>query len=167
MSEIVKHSFEAVSLLTTSNGMLDVTVIAAVDQPDWIVPTSLILDIEDSTEQIGTHVWQQQQLPVFHLFLRAQTPSKMIVIEGNTSEQRIALQSVDTPHALQVRISDVKDVDLPEHYATSMSDIQQNESHSTHNIDDVSAFWYQAVMIDNIVYLIPDVDKLAHHLIES
>ena len=38
MRQMLKHSFEAVSLLTTTNGMLDVTIIPALDQPDWLFP---------------------------------------------------------------------------------------------------------------------------------
>ncbi|WP_435979160.1 hypothetical protein [Psychrobacter sp. DM4] len=164
MSEIVKHSFEAVSLLTTSNGMLEVTVIPAIDQPDWILPTSLILDIKDYAEYTLHYPWQQQQLPVFHLFVRGQTPSKIIVLEGNTSEHRIALQSTGMPRSLRVRISDVKDIDTPDHYLSPKSNMEKNESDTTLRADSLSSYLYQTVMIEDTAYLIPDIDKMAHYL---
>ena len=55
MKQILKHSFEAVSLLTTNNGMLDVTVVPAVNQPDWIIPSSLILSVEECSEHTDSY----------------------------------------------------------------------------------------------------------------
>ena len=79
MKQILKHSFEAVSLLTTNNGMLDVTVVPAVNQPDWIIPSSLILSVEEGSEHTDSYEWQQQAVAVFHLLPRHQKPEKMIV----------------------------------------------------------------------------------------
>ncbi len=157
MSEILKHSFDAVSLLTTSNGMLEVTIIPAIDQPDWILPSSLILDTEDCAQPTWTYSWQQQKLPVYHLFMQDQLPSKILVLEGNTTAHRIALQTSGTPHSLRVRISDVKDSTVESH-ANVVSDDDDKP---------VSSYLYQTVMIEDTVYLIPDIDKLAHHLIHN
>ena len=55
MKQILKHSFEAVSLLTTNNGMLDVTIVPATDQPDWLIPSSLILSVDDDIEHTWTY----------------------------------------------------------------------------------------------------------------
>lgn len=55
MKQILKHSFEAVSLLTTNNGMLDVTIVPASNQPDWIIPSSLILSVDDYQERISKY----------------------------------------------------------------------------------------------------------------
>ncbi|MFP3570196.1 hypothetical protein, partial [Paraburkholderia sp. SIMBA_030] len=66
MTQILKHSFEAMSLLTTNNGMLDVTIVPAVNQPDWIIPSSLILSVDESQQQVARYDWQQQDLTVFH-----------------------------------------------------------------------------------------------------
>ena len=67
MSQIKKHSFEAVSLLTAANGMLEATIIPAMNQPDWIVPSSLILDsldynqdysdVAENEESVTTYTW--------------------------------------------------------------------------------------------------------------
>ena len=80
MKQILKHSFEAVSLLTTNNGMLDVTIVPAFDQPDWIIPSSIILSIDGYSEYAAMYEWQQQQVAVFHLLPRDQMPDKMVVL---------------------------------------------------------------------------------------
>ena len=191
MKQILKHSFEAVSLLTTNNGMLDVTIVPAFNQPDWIIPSSLILSVDDFDEHIWTYLWQQQEVAVFHLLSSGQTPEKIIVLEGNTAAHRIALQTVGELHQLQVRISDVKDIELPEQY-TSNANISYSVAQKTKNSDSetvqatgknltdseidyakerfqenvVESYLFQTVIIDNILYLVPDLDKIAHQLVD-
>ena len=164
MKQILKHSFEAVSLLTTNNGMLDVTIVPAFDQPDWIIPSSLILSVDEYSEHTWTYEWQQQEVAVFHMLPRHQTPDKMIVLEGNTSAHRIALQTAGELRQLQARISDVKDVELPEHYYKIDSII--DTVHERVQEDVVLSYLFQTVMIDNTLYLVPDLDKIAHQLID-
>lgn len=164
MKQILKHSFEAVSLLTTNNGMLDVTIVPAFDQPDWIIPSSLILSVDEYSEHTWTYEWQQQEVAVFHMLPRHQTPDKMIVLEGNTSAHRIALQTAGELRQLQARISDVKDVELPEHYYKTDSII--DTVHERVQEDVVLSYLFQTVMIDNTLYLVPDLDKIAHQLID-
>ena len=191
MKQILKHSFEAVSLLTTNNGMLDVTIVPAFNQPDWIIPSSLILSVDDFDEHIWTYLWQQQEVAVFHLLSSGQTPEKIIVLEGNTAAHRIALQTVGELRQLQVRISDVKDIELPEQY-TSNANIDYSVAQKTKNSDSetvqstgenltdseidyekerfqenvVESYLFQTVIIDNILYLVPDLDKIAHQLVD-
>lgn len=164
MKQILKHSFEAVSLLTTNNGMLDVTIVPAVDQPDWIIPSSLILSVDECSERTWNYEWQQQEVAVFHLMPRHQTPDKMIVLEGNTSAHRIALQTAGELRQLQARISDVKDIDLPEHFIKTddkIDDVQERVQE-----DVVLSYLFQTVMIDNTLYMVPDLDKIAHQLVD-
>jgi hypothetical protein len=163
MTQILKHSFEAVSLLTTNNGMLDVTIVPAFNQPDWIIPSSLILSVDELQQQVSRYDWQQQDLAVFHLLLQDQAPDKMIVLEGNTTNHRFALQTAGDLRQLQARISEVKDVETPEQL--SGANIEGREEYFDKN--DVSSYLYQTVMIDDEIYLVPDLDKIAHHLIDS
>ncbi|QOD12401.1 hypothetical protein IEE84_11065 [Psychrobacter sp. 28M-43] len=162
MTQILKHSFEAVSLLTTNNGMLDVTIVPAVNQPDWIIPSNLILSVDESQQQVSRYDWQQQDLAVFHLLLQDQTPDKMVVLEGNTTDHRFALQTAGDLRQLQARISEVKDVETPEQL--SGANIEGREEYFDKN--DVSSYLYQTVMIDDEIYLVPDLDKIAYHLID-
>ena len=162
MTQILKHSFEAVSLLTTNNGMLDVTIVPAVNQPDWIIPSSLILSVNESQQQVSRYDWQQQDLAVFNLLLQNQTPEKMIVLEGNTTDHRFALQTAGDLRQLQARISEVKDVETPEQFSTTNG--KDREEYFDKN--DISSYLYQTVMIDDEIYLVPDLDKIAYHLID-
>ena len=163
MTQILKHSFEAVSLLTTNNGMLDVTIVPAVNQPDWIIPSSLILSVDELQQQVSRYDWQQQDLAVFDLLLQDQTPDKMVVLEGNTTDHRFALQTAGDLRQLQARISEVKDVETPEQFSTTNG--KDREEYFDKN--DISSYLYQTVMIDDEIYLVPDLDKIAHHLIDS
>jgi hypothetical protein len=184
MKQILKHSFEAVSLLTTDNGMLDVTIVPALNQPDWIIPSSLILSVDDYHEYIWTYQWQQQEVAVFHMLPRDQVPDKIVVLEGNTALHRVALQTTGELRQVKVRISEVKDAELPEHYVDVAvgNNIYQQDSASTANNsadnkinvaeeqfreDVVLSYLFQTVVIDDIPYLVPDLDKIAHQLVDS
>lgn len=188
MNTIMKHSFEAVSLLTTQNGMLEVTIIPAMNQPDWIIPSSLILSIDEYNDHVWTYSWQQQEVPVFHLLPLEEAVDKMIVLEGNTVVHRFALQTKGELRQLKVRISDVKDARLPEQYmyatdsflgsshpiATSNDEADSSSINDNfnENIEErfkenvITSYMFQTVIIDNVLYLIPDLDKIAHQLID-
>lgn len=192
MNQIRKHTFEAVSLLTADNGMLDVTIVPALNQPDWIIPSSLILSVDDYDERIWTYLWQQQEVMVFHLLPREHIPDKLIVLEGNTTVHRLALQTAGELRELKVRISDVKDAELPARYVNvAISNIDDNkakddgfsiyqqsgveaeaennqpetvEEHFRENV--VLSYLFQTVTIDGTPYLVPDIDKIAHQLVD-
>lgn len=184
MDKIKKHSFEAVSLLTKGNGMLEATIIPAVNQPDWIVPSALILDTTDCDERVWYYSWQQQEVAVFHLLPAEQIPSKMIILEGNTLTHRLALQTVGQLRNIQIRISDVKDIALPKEYSDNLkdqiatTDIVSDESKdearqlnvdnqiSELNENDIRSYLYQTIVIDDVPYLIPDLDNIAHQLVD-
>ena len=162
MKQILKHSFEAVSLLTTTNGMLDITIVPAFDQPDWVIPTGLILGVDNHQERVSTYHWQQQDVAVFHLLPQDQIPEKIIILEGNTTDHRFALQTAGDLRQMQVRISDVKDIDLPERFGST--DIDASNEYLDKN--EIASYIYQAVMIDDVIYMVADLDKIAHHLID-
>lgn len=193
MKQIMKHSFEAVSLLTTSKGMLEVTIIPAMSQPDWIIPSSLILSIDDYDERIATYLWQQQEVAVFHLVPSDQPVDTIVVLEGNTVAHRLALQTVGQPYQMQVRISDVEDAELPERYrqiaqsnsdANDDNDDDDNALKSDHISNEnpssdveytaekrfrenvVTSYMFNTVVIDDVPYLVPDLDKIAHQLVD-
>ncbi|WLP94103.1 hypothetical protein [Psychrobacter sp. M13] len=186
MDQIIKHSFEAVSLLTTDKGMLAVTMIPAMGQPAWVIPSSLILNIEEEQERVWTYLWQRQEIAVFHLLPQKQDVDKIIILEGNTINHRIALQTAGELRQAKLRISEVKDIELPKKYqhqpvltaeynkhqakksskAQSKDDSDNKSTQQPLNENEVSSYLYQMVLIDNVEYLIPDLDKIAHHLID-
>lgn len=162
MKQILKHSFEAVSLLTTTNGMLDVTIVPAFNQPDWVIPSSLILSVDEYDERTSTYHWQEQEVAVFHLLPQDEAVDKIIVLEGNTSEHRLALQTAGELHQLQVRISEVKDIEVPE----NVDRTNINETEVPFNENVMLSYVFQTVMIEDKVYLVPDLDKIAHQLVD-
>ncbi|WP_201592175.1 hypothetical protein [Psychrobacter fozii] len=162
MKQILKHSFEAVSLLTTTNGMLDVTIVPAFNQPDWLIPSSLILSVDEHDQRTSIYDWQEQEVSVFHLLPQDKAVDKIIVLEGNTSEHRLALQTAGELHQLQVRISDVKDIEVPENFDKT----NINETAVPFNENVMLSYLFQTVMIEDKVYLVPDLDKIAHQLVD-
>lgn len=184
MSQILKHSFEAVSLLTTDNGMLEVTIIPAMNQPDWVIPTRLILSVDDYHERVWTYLWSQQEesqqeesqqeVAVFHLTPHEQPVDKMIVLEGNTDVHRFALQTAGVLRQMSVRISDVKDTELPKQYLEDSG--AESRFSGNNDVDDkveeyfsensVISYTFQTVIIEDATYLVPDLDKIAHQLID-
>lgn len=168
MKKIQKHEFEPVSLLTVENGVLELAVIPARNQPDWLVPKSLILAIEPYDERIWTYLWKQseedsQEIMVYHLIDRQVMPDKLVILEGNTDVHRLALQTAGKLDYVQARISDVKDVDLPEEVKQLILDnipgLSENEGHKLE-------FLYQTVTIGEEMYIVPDLDLIAHRLVD-
>ena len=190
MDQIIKHSFEAVSLLTTARGRLDVTMIPAYNQPDWLIPSSLILAIDSYQQWTDRYLWQQQQLPVFHLQAPEQAVDKIIIIEGNTDKQRMALQTAGELRQIQLCISEVRDIVLPKHYQqTSTADSTIETSYQSYTSsgptiernaldnnagdyqqlteENIISYSFQTVMVDEQPYLIADLDKIAHQLLAA
>ncbi|MDO5768899.1 MAG: hypothetical protein Q4P13_05290 [Psychrobacter sp.] len=189
MKRIQKHTFEAVSLLTADNGLLDITIVPAVGQPDWLIPSNLILEVVTYSDRIWTYLWQQQEIAMFHLIPREQTPNTLIILEGNTDVHRVGLQTAGELTRLQVRISDVKDIALPSQYldGSSAHDVNDNDSIEApvqsfnqdasvneievefdvnFNESRIDSYLFQCVQIKDKVYLVPDLDKIAHHLVD-
>ena len=188
MKKIQKHEFEAVSLLTVENGLLELTVIPAIGQPDWLLPTRLILAVDEFSEHIWTYLWQDpaqdnrtQEVMVYQLLPRSVAPDKVVVVEGNTDVHRVGLLTQGKLTSIQVRISDVKDI---EGDATSDTTLQSNgtlnspfthsdegsasqfDASSTQNSELNLDYVFQLVEIDGIRYIVPDIDTLSHHLID-
>lgn len=179
MSQMKKHSFEAVSLLTAANGMLAATIIPAINQPDWIVPSSLILDSLEYSEEahsandneLKRYSWQQQQVATFCLLPTEQAPDKVVILEGNAADQRLALLTKGELRHIEVSISEVQDSALPEQYCASTNDIEDsattNNSAATDHLvseDSISSYLFQALVIDQTVYIVADLDKIAYQL---
>lgn len=168
MKRMQKHSFEAVSLLTVEDGVLEVSVIPAIGQPDWLVPTALILNVEYYEERIWTYLWknggQSQEVAVYHLIPKEIAPEKLVILEGNSDVHRLALQTAGEITNLKVRISDVKDVALSEEEALMMK-LGMPALPMTQNSQG-NDYLYQAVEIAGDLYVVPDLDLIVHHLVD-
>lgn len=186
MNQIKKHAFEAVSLLTAANGMLKATIIPAINQPDWIVPSSLILDSIDDSEEDSRqdvdkakfYLWQQQPVAVFRLLPTDQLANSVFILEGNSVEQRLALKTKGQSREIEVSISEVQDCELPKKYrATTQSLINDSDANTTNtntdldaevvSEDQLSSYLFQTILINETVYMVPDLDKIAHQLVNE
>ncbi len=167
MKTMKKHQFEAVSLLTSQGGLLDVTIVPVLGQPSWLIPTSLILEINDFDEFIWNYIWRGQDVAVYHLLPRDVPPEKIIVLEGNTPVHRVALQTSANLTTKQWKISDVKDAELPEEFFDVGAESVVYER-KTDIGDDVIPipFIYQTVQAEGEIYIIPDLDMIAYQLVE-
>lgn len=166
MRKIQKHAFEPVSLLTVENGVLNLAVIPAENQPDWLVPSSLILAIESYPERIWTYLWQEQEMAVYHLCSKQTQVSKLIVLEGNTDVHRLALQVAGEVSYIDVRISDVKDVVLSDEVVASIKAEIPSLFESRDDDDGEIDYLYQAVSVRGVTYLVPDLDMIVHRLVD-
>lgn len=164
--QIKKHRFDAVSLLTAEKGMLAISIIPAIGQPDWVVPTSLILDVIEYEDDATSFVWQHQdhryELAVYSLVPRGLGVDKIIILEGNDDDERLAVQTIGEITSLKVRISDVKDAHLDDeekaHIIRSLPPILSHDGEKV---------IYQAVNIDGELFVVPDLDLIAYRLVKS
>lgn len=163
MRKIQKHIFEPVSLLTVENGVLEVAIIPAMNQPNWLVPKTLMLSIEAYQERIRTYLWQSQEVAIYHLIPKDVTPDALIVLEGNTDVHRIALQTKGNIEYKNLRISDVKDAVLPESMVQQMAAVIPS---LLENPDNPIDYVYEAVSLDGELYIVPDLDLIAHCLVD-
>lgn len=132
-----------VSLLSASTGMLDVSALASNVSPDWIIPSNLILDVIPVNEHLVVYPWKNLDLPVYSL-VGDDAPAKLVVVESKSDLYRIGLLVDSSPIEHQVRISELKDAD-----------------------DEVdNPYCLQAVMLENELNMVPDLDKLSHKLID-
>ena len=164
-SPIKKHRFDAVSLLTAEKGMLAVSIIPAIGQPDWVVPTTLILDVIEHHDDATSFVWQHQdqehELAVHTLVPRGLGVDKIIILEGNDDAERLAIQTIGDITSLKVRISDVKDARLDDEEKAHI--VRSLPAALSHDGDKVI---YQAVSIEDELFVVPDLDLIAYRLIK-
>ncbi|MBS9780427.1 MAG: hypothetical protein KGV51_07355 [Moraxellaceae bacterium] len=167
MKKIKKHQFGAVSLLTSQGGLLDISVIPVVGQPSWLIPTALILDINDVDKFIDNYPWQGQNIAVYHLLPKEITPKKLIILEGNTPVHRIALQTSADISTKQCKISDVKDTELPDNFLDLGVESKITIPELTIADEVISIpFIYQTVKVDGEIYIVPDIDMIVTQLVE-
>ncbi len=167
MRNIKKHQFEAVSLLTTQSGLLDVTIVPVVGQPDWLIPSSLILEINDFHERIWNYIWHGQDVSVYHLLPEDVQPEKIIVLEGNTSVHRLALQIAGEIVTKQLKISEVVDAELPDNYFNIGADSEVSAPVIDMGDGVIGIpFIYQTVKVEGEIYVVPDIDVIAYQLVD-
>lgn len=137
---------ESNSLLTVHAGALNVTVIPASDSPDWVLPSSLILSIQQINEEADADTWQGSTLPVYSLLADDIKPNKLIVLMSTKNKQPLGLLVAVEPEQRQLKIADISDI--------------ENASKYQHY-----PYVSEVVQIDSTVYIIPDMAALSGALI--
>lgn len=155
VGKVNKHTFEAVSLLILNKGQIEVTVIPVEGQLDWIVPSNMILEVVDLSERIWMYQWNHCDIAVYHLLESDSQPTKLVILEGSSDVHRVGLQITGELTQKQVGISQVKDLDA------ETSDI----SLSLESNPD-AYYIFQQVWVDDVAYIVPDLDELAHRLVD-
>lgn len=153
--------------MTADHGVLSLSIIPAQNQPDWLVPSEMILSIEEYQDYIWTYLWDNgrhhQEVAVYHLYGRGEPTDKLVILEGNTDVHRLALQTRGQIQSINVRISDVKDVALADNVLDAMQKYVPPLSQESHHLTD---YMFEAVSIGGVAYLVPDLDAIAHRLVD-
>lgn len=168
MKQIDKHRFETLSMLTVDKGQLDVTFIPVKNRPDWVLPSVLIIHVDKFTEIQDIIVWQDQNIAAYSLLSADQRPNKVVILEGETVNHRIALLIHGELNQQQVKISDAKDIDYYEDLninpTSSSLDLEKPENTYNFDISNNISFIFQMIEIDGRVYSVPDLDVLSDYL---
>ena len=168
MKNVKKHQFEAVSLLTPENGTLEVIIIPTLGQPNWVVPTCLILQTLPQTARIDTYTWVRddirQDLLVYHLIPQEVEAQFLVILEGNSDKHRLALQTTGEITTLRVKISDVKDCELDEEERANIKNALPKILANKHDDED---YVYQAVKIGDELLVVPNLDLISHQLFDD
>jgi hypothetical protein len=151
---------EDLEILSVTTGQLDIAIIPVVGAPSWIVPQSLILSVV-----------------VYHLFPKEAQPDNIVILESITDVYRIGLQIQGDISYHSTRIVDLKDVDDETYQQTLQAQYPQaleaiNANLNGNDKDEYlpqflqQSYVYQPVMFDGQIYIVPDVDKLSHFLVD-
>lgn len=162
MRKIQKHHFEPVSLLTVENGILEAAIIPAQNQPNWLVPKALILSIDDFYERIWTYLWGGQEVAVYHLVPKDVPIDKLVVLEGSTDVHRLALQTTGDIRYTNLKISDVKDMEMSDDIKETINQHVPKLVESADTLD----YLYQLVSIKGVPYIVPELDLITHRLVD-
>lgn len=147
------------TLMTLNQQGLSVTFIPRQGKPDWVVPTALILAIENCDKVVENYTWQGHNIAVFNLLPTASQndikPEKLVILEGEEDQQRIGLLIQGELSQQQIRPADIKD----------------NESSSLSTTVEPDFSYQQVIIYDqlnhelhNQCYTVPDLKQLLAYL---
>lgn len=129
----------AMSLLTTTTGFVDVYVIEAHEQLPWLIPQNLVLAALSAEANAKEVEWRDFHLPVLSLVDEQQQNPVALVLEG-FDQHRFALLTEKMPEAQRVRISSLHD---SEH-----EPVNENLS-------------FQIVKMEDQLFQVPDFEKIS------
>lgn len=134
---------QAMSLLTTTTGFVDVYIINAYEQLSWLIPQNLVLAALSAEAGLKSIEWREQQLPVLSLHDPKNNNPIALVIEALGGYQRFVLLIDKMPDTRRVRISSLHDIDME----------AVNET-----------FSFQIVKMEEQLYQVPDFEKIGKYI---
>lgn len=140
--------FETGNLLTVNTGALEVTSIPVEKGLDWLIPSSLVLNTQPYDEKVEHYSWLDTKIVVYSKLSGDRAPKTMIVIESSYQNQPIGLIVSGQPKIHQIKISDIKDIELT-------------------GIDQADSYVFQAVELADNTYIIPNIQELSDDLINA
>lgn len=146
-----KTEFEQNSLLTVTAGSLAVTAIPVAKAPDWLVPSSLIIETIPYAAALEQDTYQP--LISSALALMGEHPAEhLVVLHGNEPSKAIGLLISGTLESHHIKIADIKDSDDA---VVAESKIDTD--------DTKNDYVFQMVLFNNQSYVIPDMMALSKH----
>lgn len=139
------HASQTISLLTTTTGFIDIYVLSVDSEPDWIIPQNLVLDTMTVDAQATVVIWEGQQIPLKSLLGRSSTLTQAVAVllEADNDAERIGVLIDTAPHAMRVRISNLRDT----------------------NDSAVLQYAYQKVLLADQLYQVPDLDRITQSIL--
>jgi hypothetical protein len=134
---------QAMSLLTTTTGFVDVYIIEAHEQLPWLVPQNLVLAALSAEGRPKQIEWRDKILPVLSLSGEGNNKPVALVVQGIKDQHLFALLIDKMPDTGRIRISSLRDM----------------------NMEPVSeVFSFQIVKMGEGLYQVPDFDRIDRYV---
>lgn len=143
----VDQASQTISLLTTTTGFIDIYALTVEGEPDWILPQNLVMDTVSVPAQSTSVEWQGQQIPLKSLLGKkpSTTEAIAVLLEADNDAARIGVLTAVQPKTMRVRISNLRDA----------------------NDSSVLLNAYQKVLLEDQMYQVPDLDRIAAVLLQK
>lgn len=143
-------------LLTVNAGGLTVTAISVAGSPNWLVPSSLVVEAVSYTSACEQEAYRVLLFSALSLAERGRDPEMLVVLQGHAPEQSIGLLVNGELEEYHIKIADIKDAE---------DDL--NRQVKKDNGDRVEDYILQNVVFNHQIYAVPDIVALSEHMIST
>lgn len=138
---------QAMSLLTTTTGFVDVYIIEAHEQLPWLVPQNLVLAALSAEGKPKQLEWRDKTLPVLSVSGGDSNQKPVaLVVQGIQDQHLFALLIDKMPDTRRIRISSLRDMDMEP-------------------VGEV--FSFQIVKMEDALYQVPDFDRIDKYVFNN
>lgn len=134
---------QAMSLLTTTTGFVDVYIIQAHEQLPWLVPQNLVMAALSADGRPKQLEWRDRILPVLAINSPDNQKPVALVVQGIKDQHLFALLIDKMPDTGRIRISSLRDLDMEP-------------------VGEV--FSFQIVKMEESLYQVPDFDSIDRYV---